>query len=368
MLSNFRAELKNVLNDRGAELHRPARHPVLTPVILSLVSIFPRHRVCAAERESRVRNSIWCLPSQVLTGRPVCQTRAKFPPFSPPSRGPLSCCVCVHACVCVCVSLTLERKNPRKQAAPIFARRAASVPPRRRSLPPFPSSVRRISRLPPSRPLCAILCAVPPTSTRGHFRTRRRHVRPSAFFSLFASSARRLPTLLPRYRRRSSVRPPSCPLARPRRCFSWHGISDTARGVSLQPALLEFSGDSRESNVPVSEYYTSCFIAPPWSNSRLSAFRGEIGLPRADVTSLRFAWRLLIRIKSSELHYDRPPLIRSESERYRVADSYVIFTITLDPFFLRNERAHIHACLLEVERKRERGRRSPLPSAIHTFA
>jgi len=60
----------------------PSARPI--PVILSLVSIFPGRRVCAAERESRVRNIIWCLPSQVLTGSPVCQTRAKSPPL--PSR------------------------------------------------------------------------------------------------------------------------------------------------------------------------------------------------------------------------------------------------------------------------------------------
>ncbi|KAL0127766.1 hypothetical protein PUN28_003185 [Cardiocondyla obscurior] len=44
VLSNFRAEHKNVLNDRGAELYRRAATIlVLAPIILSPVSIFPRH-------------------------------------------------------------------------------------------------------------------------------------------------------------------------------------------------------------------------------------------------------------------------------------------------------------------------------------
>lgn len=184
-----------------------------------------------------MRNSIWCLPSQVLTGSPVCQTRAKFPrspslaSFSSLYVCAVSECVFVCVCVCVCAHLTLERKNPRKQL--LFSLRTHL-------------SLRATASRHPSRPQCGGYLAS--SSIRGHFRTRR-HVRSSAsFFSLFPSSARRL------------VPPPDMsarfflvfPFANPTISPTMRDIGH--RGISLQPALPEFSGDAVESNILVSEH------------------------------------------------------------------------------------------------------------------
>lgn len=200
-----------------------------------------------------MRNSIWCLPSQVLTGSPVCQTRAKFPRSSP-SRASFSSPVCTCR-GSVCVRASDPREEEPAETAPIFAHISLFAPPHLATLPVSPQRGGYLTS----------------SSIRGHFRTRR-HVRSSAsfFFFIFLVWSHLLI-------RRSFL----IPFSRIRQ-YPYNMGHRTPR--HLVAALPEFSGDAVESNTLVSEYNASHVIS---RGTLHNALHRESSFRRYDVLHLR---------------------------------------------------------------------------------
>lgn len=74
-----------------------------------------------------MRNSIWCLLSQVLTGSPVCQTRAKFPRLSLPLSLPSCLPIRAPHPRSVCLSDPREEAPAEKHRQFLFSSGTPSV-------------------------------------------------------------------------------------------------------------------------------------------------------------------------------------------------------------------------------------------------